>query len=86
MQDVNNGENCCKGNCELSSVLFWKLKAVQKKKKIYKLKKKENKKCYMVVIQFAMIVNVCEKRKREKVILIYLVKMWSNFKKIFFNN
>ena len=78
MQDVNNRGNCCKGNCELSSLLFWKLKAVQKKKKIYKLKKNENKKCYMVVIQFAMIANVC-----EKVILIYLVNSWSNFKKIF---
>ena len=32
----------------------------------------------MVVIQFAMIANVC-----EKVILIYLVNSWSNFKKIF---
>lgn len=39
----------------------------------------------MVVIQFAMIVNVCEKRKREKVILIYLVKMWSNFLKKYFS-
>ena len=40
MQDVNNRGNCCKGNRELSSLLFWKLKADPKKKKIYKLKKK----------------------------------------------
>ena len=72
------GEIVARGTVNFPVYFSGNLKLFKKKKKIYKLKKNENKKCYMVVIQFAMIANVC-----EKVILIYLVNSWSNFKKIF---